>query len=153
MGLDLSSETEAWLRAGAEAAAKDQTTEASRHFLALLELGYLAASADGLADAERDALAHALEEATDAVVDHESFARHFRDLDAAVEALGRRERLLAASTAFADEHAREEALRFAALVAMADEHLDAKEMQVLEELGACFGFAKDRVHTLVEQLR
>ncbi len=153
MGLRLSDETEAWLRAGAEATVNDGDNQAARRFQAGLELAYLVASADGLAEAERSVLATALSEATGTVIDREAFARHFRDLDDAVAALGRRERLNAAAASFDHPIEREEALRFAAVVAMADLHLDPKELAVLEELGGLFAWPRERVHTFVEGLR
>ena len=149
----LSEETEAWLRAGAEATVAEPTNGASRHFLAGLELAYLVASADGLAESEREVLAQALAQATGDVVDQASFARHFRDLDEAVAMLGRRERLSAAAAEVDDPHERDIALRFAAVVAMADQHLDPSELAVLEQLGSLFEWPPAKVHAMVEELR
>src|SRR5262245_49209379 len=74
------------LRTGAEQAmtAEPHFLSAARDFQNLLEVGYLVASADGLADAEREVLAQLLEHATGAVVDRETLQRHFKDLDATV---------------------------------------------------------------------
>ena len=59
------------LRRGAEEARKQTDNvhdpRALERFLSLLELAYLTASADGLADGERDALAHSIETATGGV--------------------------------------------------------------------------------------
>ena len=104
----LSEETEAWLRAGAEATMAEPTNGASRHF---------------------------------------------RDLDEAVAMLGRRERLSAAAAEVDDPHQRDLALRFAAVVAMADQHLDPSELAVLEQLGALFEWPPAKVHAMVEELR
>jgi len=153
MGLKLSEETEAWLKSGAEAAVHDGDHARAQHFLAALELAYLVASADGLADEERELLALALADATGAVVDREGFSRHFRDLDDAVEALGQPHRLGAAASVFESPHQREEAIQFAAVIAMADQKLDPKELAVLEEVARLFDWPSARVHALVEGLR
>ena len=118
-------------------------------FIAALELGYLAASADGLDTAERDALATTLERVTGSGFDHDAFAAHFADLDNAVAALGRRERLARTAAEFEDEQARTDAIQFAALVAMCDGTLRAEELEVLGEAGAHFSWTAEKVHGLV----
>lgn len=122
--------------------------DASR-FMAALELGYLAASADGLDTSERDALATTLERVTGIGFDHDAFAAHFADLDAAVSALGRRERLARTAAEFESDDARADAIRFAALVAMCDGTLRAPELEVLNEAGGHFKWSADKVHGLV----
>ncbi len=128
------------LRAGAVASVRGDTDlDQARYFQALLELGYLVASADGLADSERQALASLLEQVSGAALDRQALLTHFSDLDQASEILGRRERLVRVAAQFGDEPSRLEAINFAALVAMADGKLDRSEMEVLMELGARFG--------------
>jgi hypothetical protein len=114
-------------------------------FLAALELGYLAASADGLDDAERDTIAATLEKVTGIGFDHVAFMDHFADLDDAVEQLGRRERLARTAAEFETDEARAGAIHFAALVAMADGILHADELGVLTEAGAHFQWSAERV--------
>jgi tellurite resistance protein len=135
------------LRAGAAATAQEDPSglELARYFQGLLELGYLVASADGLAGSEREALAALLEHVSGKLVDRQALLRHFSDLDAATEVLGRRERLVRVAAQFGDEPSRTEAIGFAALVAMADGHLDAMEVDVLVELGAQFGMNERQV--------
>lgn len=139
------------LRAGAAQSMADEPTDAeiARRFQTLLEVGYLVASADGFADAERVALATLLEGVTGAAIDHRTLDQHFRDLDAAVAMLGRRERLgrLAAEL----EHARdrEDAIVFAALIAMTDGRLDPAELDVLVELGEHVAIPAEQVRRLV----
>ncbi len=120
-------------------------------FFSVLELGYLAASADGLDDAERDALAAVLERATGAKIDRAAFDAHFEDLDATVAALGRRERLARAAADFEDGPARAAALQFAALVAIGDGKLADDEMGVLTEVGAMFELAPERITALIDE--
>ncbi len=119
-------------------------------FESVLELGYLAASADGLDDAERGALADLLTEASGKTLDHAAFELHFRELDQAVEMLGRRERLARTAADFEDDGSRADAIRFAALVAMADGALHAPELAVLVEAGACFDWNAEKVRGLVD---
>jgi tellurite resistance protein len=118
-------------------------------FIAALELGYLAASADGLDERERDSIATTLEQVTGIGFDHDSFAEHFADLDAAVEVLGRRERLARTAADFDDDAGRAGAIQFAALVAMADGTLHESELVVLVEAGSYFDWAEDKVRGLV----
>lgn len=119
-------------------------------FMAALELGYLAASADGLDAAERDVLAKALERVTGIGYDHRAFEDHFSDLDSAVAMLGRRERLARTAAEFEDDAARENAIRFAALVAMCDGTLRAPELEVLGEIGTHFQWNADTIRGLVD---
>ena len=121
----------------------------SSRFMAVLELGYLAASADGLDEAERQALATTLERVTGIGYDHDSFAAHFADLDAAVAVLGRRERLARTAAEFDSDETRADAIQFAALVAMCDGTLRAQELEVLNEAGSHFQWNADKVHGLV----
>ena len=125
--------------------------KSSERFIAALELGYLAASADGLDERERETIATTLEQVTGIGFDHDSFAAHFADLDEAVEMLGRRERLARTAAEFEDDDARADAIRFAALVAMADGTLHETELTVLVEAGTYFQWDKDKVRGLVTE--
>jgi tellurite resistance protein len=142
------------LRRGAEETKKDEAQDGglARRFQALLEVGYLVASADGFAEAERHTLAALLEDATQRTVDHEAFETHFRDLDEACEMLGRRERLRRAAEDFEDGAARREALGFAVLVAIADGKLGSPEGQALRELGSHLGFDEREVDATVGEV-
>ena len=125
-------------------------TEDRERFLSALELGYLAASADGLDARERDVLASVLERASGNTIDHAAFEAHFADLDATVASLGRRERLARSAADFDTEEARQDAVRLAALIAMADGALHPSELSVLTELAAHFEWPPDRVRSLVD---
>lgn len=119
-------------------------------FFAVLELGYLAASADGLDDRERATLADVLAQATGTKIDRATFDAHFQDLETAVAALGRRERLARSAADLETADARANAIRFAALVAMADGKLDPDELAVLAEAGGFFELAATDVRALVD---
>ena len=142
------------LRRGAEEARKPTDNvhdpRVLERFLSLLELAYLTASADGLADGERDALAHSIETATGGIIDARMLLTHFADLDDASEMLGRRERLGRTAANFTDEPSRDQAMRFAVVVAMADGKLDPSEGEVLAELGQHFGYNASRVQAIID---
>ncbi len=142
------------LRAGAAESVKDEVADAAaaEYFQTLLELGYLAASADGLAAEEREALALLVEHATDAVVDREVLRLHFSDLDASTEMLGRRERLARMAANLETEPARQEAMGFATLVAIADGTLEKTEMEVLLELGRHFSMSAEQVQAVIDSV-
>jgi tellurite resistance protein len=140
---------------GAEESLKEHTYNPppdAEYFQSLLELGYLVASADGLAPEERAALAKLVEHATGSVVEHAALQRHFDDLDACSEALGRRERLGRVAANFEDLSAREEAISFAALIAIADGKLARPEAEVLIELGEHFSFSQMDVKAVLGQV-
>jgi tellurite resistance protein len=138
------------LREGAAAVHGEGDDPKARHFQSMLELGYLVASADGFADAERNALSTLLEQITGSAVNHEELELHFRDLDDACSVLGRHERLRRAAAEFEDNIGRDEALAFAALVAVADGRLAAPEMSALSELGRCFEIRETEVEVIVD---
>ncbi len=120
-------------------------------FMAALELGYLAASADGLDERERETIATTLEKVTGIGFDHDSFSAHFADLDGAVEVLGRRERLARTAAEFENDDTRADAIKFAALVAMADGTLHETELVVLCEAGGHFKWPDDKIRSLVTE--
>lgn len=140
----------AWIRAGAIATIAEvpADADAARRFQTMLELAYLVASADGFAPAERVSLAALLERMTGAAVDHAALELHFRDLDDAVAALGRRERLARAAAELGDDAG--EAIGLVAIVALADGQLGAPELEALIELGRHVGIGADRIRSLAE---
>lgn len=138
------------LREGAAAVHGEGDDPKARYFQSMLELGYLVASADGFAEAERNALSTLLEQITGAAVNHDELELHFRDLDDACDVLGRHERLRRAAADFEDSIGRDEALGFAALVAVADGQLAAPEMSALSELGRCFEIRETEVEAIVD---
>lgn len=137
------------LKHGAEATLKSEDAEASTYFVSILELAYLVASADGFAAEERHTLADLLERLTGKAVAHDALELHFKDLDDAVEMLGRRERLRRAAEDFADATRQHEALGFAVVVALADGKLAEPENAALTELGGHFGFPPEEIAKVV----
>jgi tellurite resistance protein len=126
------------------------TPKDGARFMAALELGYLAASADGLDDAERVTIARTLSRVTGIDADVATLHEHFADLEQAVFALGRRERLARTAADLETDADRAEAIVFAALVAMADGTLAAPELEVLAEAGAHFAWSADKIRALVD---
>lgn len=133
------------LRQGARATLEGADDVTARRFQSMLEIGYLVASADGLADDERHALAALLSHVTGTTVGVDTLELHFQDLEAGCEMLGRRERLRRASEEFDDGISRWEAVRFAALVALADGKLGDEEVGTLATLGQDFGLSEDQI--------
>jgi len=140
------------LKEGAEAVTHDQPGASSVYFQSLLEIGYLVASADGFAEEERHALAALLEAVLGRAVSHDDLELHFKDLDDAVEILGRRERLRRAAEDFEDGLSRGEALGFAALVAVADGVLAEPEVAALDELGSFLGLEPAEVDSAIDRV-
>ncbi len=137
------------LRAGAES---EEDSRAARYFASILELSFLVASADGLDDGEREALAHLVAHATGDAVDPASLAGQFADIAEALRAEGREARLTAVAATFTDFMEREEALSFAALVALADGRLGDAERGALLDLGARFDSSEGEVQLVVAQV-
>lgn len=148
--LEAREDLRARLRAGAEQSMRAQPTDttAATRFQTLLELGFLVASADGFADEERVSLSILLESVTGWAIDRAALERHFRDLEQAVAALGRRERL-ARLAAELDRAAAEEAIELVVTIAMADGRLSDAEHAVLVELGEHLQLPDDRLRALV----
>ncbi len=128
----------------------DAYAAAARRFQATLELGYLVASADGFAAEERTSLANLLEQVTGLAVDHVTLARHFKDLDTAVDQLGRRERLARLADQLTELGDVEQTIDAVATIAMADGTLSAPEYAVLAALGEHLGLASHSVGTIVD---
>lgn len=137
------------LKHGAEATLQDEDVVSSTYFVSILELAYLVASADGFAEEERHTLAGLLERLTGDALAHDALELHFKDLDDAVEMLGRRERLRRAAEDFVDSTRQHEALGFAAVVALADGKLADPENAALTELGGHFGFSPEETANVV----
>ncbi|MBK6921925.1 MAG: hypothetical protein IPH07_31300 [Deltaproteobacteria bacterium] len=142
-----------WLRAGAAASiAHGAEDAAARRFQTVLELCFLVASADGFADAERVQLARLLESITEAAIDRGALELHFTELDAAVNALGRRERMARLAADIEGSAAVDEALAVATLVALADGELAGPEYAALVELGELLGFEATRVRSRIDEV-
>jgi tellurite resistance protein len=122
--------------------------DSARWFQSLVELGFLIASADGFADSERSALAGLLELVTSETIDKEMLELHLSELEQQVDVMGRTQRLARAAGELDDPSAADDAVAFAALVAMADGHLGGVELDALVELGGVLSIPADRVRSL-----
>jgi len=138
------------LKAGAAQSVVDAPADLDvvRWFQSLVELGFLVASADGFADSERSALAGLLELVTSEAIDKELLELHLGELAQQVDILGRTQRLARAAMEVDDPAAADDAIAFAALVAMADGHLGAVELDALVELGGHLARSPDHVRAL-----
>jgi tellurite resistance protein len=139
------------LREGAQqTVGGDASAATARRFQTILELGYLVASADGFAEQERSSLAHLLENITASAVDHQALELHFRDLDQAVEQLGRRERLARVAAELSGPQEAQQTIGAVATIALADGTLSAPEYTVLIELGEHLGLNPDDLGKIVD---
>jgi tellurite resistance protein len=138
------------LQQSATAAIQQSNEAEARYFQSILELAYLVASSDGFVEAEQRALADLLEQVTGAAVSHAALELHFKDLEDACSVLGRKERLRRAAADFDDAIGRDEALGFAALVALADGKLREPEAEALLELAHCLEFEQHEAQNIVD---
>lgn len=139
------------LRAGAaQSLARTDTDEATGRYLALLDIAYLVAAADGLDVDERSGILRLFEQLTDGVLDRDALEHHFAELDDTM-ASSRSERLGAAAGDLRDED-RGNAISFAAAIAMSDGWLGDAELGVLKELGGFLGIPADKAREQVEQV-
>ncbi|MCA9676543.1 MAG: hypothetical protein KC464_16035 [Myxococcales bacterium] len=141
------------LRTGAAQAmaAVPEDLDVARWFQAVVELGFLVASADGFADEERRGLARLLEKLTAEAVDHELLETNFRELERGVAAMGRGPRL-ARAAADVDASLVDDTLGLVALIAMADGELGAPEGAALTELGSHLGYSADQVRAVIDRV-
>ncbi len=129
-----------------------QDGDSQSFFSAALEAAYLVAAADGVDDGERALLGELVHKVTGVAVHADELAEHFAQFEAAARASSRTARLEAVTARLDGFIEREEALGFAALVAMADQHFARKEARALIELGETFGFSAGEVQALLQSL-
>lgn len=126
---------------------------AARHLMALLEAGYMIAAADGLATGERSALADLIVQVTGgAKITGERLATLFARFEEILASEGLESRLDAIADCFEDFMAREEAMSFAVLVAIADGELSDKEAAALIALGKRIDFSAGEVQAVVDSV-
>ena len=125
---------------------------AARWFQSLVELAYLVASADGFSAKERHSLALLIERATGHAVEHELLERHLEELEVQTDVLGRHQRFARAAAEVRDQPSVDDALAFAALVAMADGTMAGPERDALLELAGHLEIEAVQVHALVKVL-
>jgi tellurite resistance protein len=129
-----------------------EDAEAARHFLGLVEAAYLIACADGLADEERDALIDLIAHTTGGTVPGAMVDELFAGFQSALAKQGLEMRLREVAKSFDDFMAREEAMSFASLIAIADGVLSTKEEVALIALGARLDFSVGEVQAVVNQV-
>jgi tellurite resistance protein len=124
---------------------------ANARALALLEAPYLVASADGLDAEERQALS--------ALISHlvgsappERVCDVLDWLDERLAEDGLQARMERVAASFETRAEREQVLGFAALLALADRHLELEEQNALLRLGDVLGFRQAEVQMLVHKI-
>jgi tellurite resistance protein len=139
------------LRTSASQCVVDEPSDvaAARWFQSLVELAYLVASADGFSPRERASLASLIERATGRTVDHELLERHLAALEEQTDVFGRHQRLARAAADVSDQPSVDDALAFAALVAMADGTMTAAEHEALLELAGHLHIEPVQVEALI----
>ncbi|MBI4706040.1 MAG: hypothetical protein HY744_33520 [Deltaproteobacteria bacterium] len=139
---------------GAEqfAAQSAEDVAAARYFGALLEVSYLVASADGLDAQERAGLAELIAQTTGRAVDPPALDLLFDRFERDLASEGREARIRSVATQFDDFMAREEALSFAALIAVADRTLASQEAEALLLLGGELGFSAGEVQAALDHV-
>lgn len=142
------------LRTSASQCVVDEPSDlaAARWFQSLVELAYLVASADGFSPAERASLALLIERATGRTVERELLEQHLAELEVQTDILGRHQRLARAAAEVRDQPSVDDALAFAALVAMADGTLAKPEHDALLELAGHLEIEPVQVRALVAVL-
>jgi tellurite resistance protein len=142
------------LRTGARECVVDDPSDltAARWFQSLVELAYLVASADGFSAEERGSLALLIERATSRTVDHELLERHLTELEVQTEIMGRHQRIARAAAEVKDHPSVDDALAFAALVAMADGQMAGPERAALYEIAGHLDIDAAQVDALVAVL-
>ncbi len=140
------------LAGGAEKLARrsSEDGEAARTFGAMLEICYLVAAADGLAEEERTALCDLIDYTTRSALKRARLDALFDEMAQLLADQGLEARLDAAAAKLDDFMVREEALSFAALVAIADSVLAPKEAATLIALGKRFDFSVGEVQAVVD---
>jgi hypothetical protein len=139
------------LRAGATPSLARDPQETTGRYLALLDVAYLVAAADGLDDDERAGILKLFDQLTDSVLDRDALEHHFAEVDDAVKSGAGGERLAAAATDLRDED-RGTAITFAAAAATANGWLGDAELKALYELGRHLSIPADKAREQVEQV-
>ena len=142
------------LAAGASQSLVEEPTDvnSARWFQSLVELGWLVASADGFDPAERASMAALLATVTGKAVDEQLLEQHLAELAHQVDIMGRSQRLARAAAELHDQSSGDDALAFAALVAMADGRLEQIELDTLIALGSYMSIDTAQVRALVAAL-
>ena len=125
---------------------------AARHFLAMLEAAYLVAAADGLGEAERGALGELIAQVTGDPKGGAALATLFARFNEGLERDGIPARLAEVASCFEDFMAREEALNFVTLIALADGSISRREARSLIELAERLGYSMGELQALLDSV-
>lgn len=126
--------------------------EAGRYFGAIVETCYLVSTIDGLAGEERGAVSALVGFATGDLISGKTADGLFAAYADLVKEQGLEARLDSVAERLDDFVAREEAMSFAALVAVADRELASKEQVILMALAKRFEFSRGEVQAIVNQV-
>jgi len=127
-----------------------EDAEAGKYFSAVVEACYLVAAADGMAEVERAAVRHLIQCATGGGLDEPDAV--FDAYGQLLETQGLEARLDAVAAKLDDFMAREEAMGFAASIAVADRELARNEGVVLMALAKRFDYSPGEVQASVSQV-
>jgi tellurite resistance protein len=121
-------------------------------FRAAVEVGYLAACADGeVDDEERAAIVRAVELLSEGAVIEWEAEDLVSECEARFQAEGASKRAAAVGSELKALGQSEAGIYFAALVARASKGVDKKEAEVLKEVGKAAGVTADRVRDIVKK--
>jgi len=127
-----------------------EDAEAGKYFSGVVEACYLVAAADGMAEMERAAVGHLIRCATGGGLDEPDAI--FDAYGQLLERQGLEARLDAVADKLEDFMAREEAMGFAASIAVADRELARNEGVVLMALAKRFDYSQGEVQAAVAQV-
>ncbi|MCC6215019.1 MAG: hypothetical protein IT376_09130 [Polyangiaceae bacterium] len=129
----------------------DGLDDAEAHFRDLLEAGFLVAAADGTDEAELAALADLIAAAAGSRASRAAVRALLDELREGLERDGLERRLDSLAPRFGDFIAREEALGFASLVALADGNLGDPEALALLALARRLDYSRGEVEAVLSE--
>lgn len=135
------------------AAQSSEQASVAQYFLGMLEAAFLVAAIDGgVSEAERAALGDLIAQVTNDPDGAKGLSALFDRFGADLTREGMPERLRAVAAHFEDFMAREEALSFATLIALADGSISRKEARGLIELAEHLGYSVGEVQALLDSI-
>jgi tellurite resistance protein len=135
------------------AAQSSEQASVAQHFLGMLEAAFLVAAIDGgVSEPERAALGDLIAQVTNDPDGAKGLSALFDKFGADLTRDGMPARLAAVAAHFDDFMAREEALSFATLIALADGSISRKEARGLIELAEHLGYSVGEVQALLDSI-
>jgi tellurite resistance protein len=132
--------------------ASHEDEAAGKYFSAIIESCVMVAAADGLAGEERDAVIELIRLSTGEDMGSDRAGELFDAYAGLLEEQGLETRLDAVAERLDDFLARQEAMGFAALVAIADRELADREFVVLMALAKRLDFSRGEVEAVIRQV-